>query len=324
MTFNFMNLKRLGNQVSVSIPKDSAGFLGRECPQGDCEGYFKIKPGTGLTGKNLPCHCPYCGHSASQDHFWTKEQLEYARSVAFRQITDAIHRDLKSLEFEVKPKGGFGIGVKLEVKKGRPVPIRYYREQQLETHVTCDTCTLEYAVYGVFGFCPDCGKHNSLQILQKNLALARKELELASTQADPDLQRYLVEDALENCMSAFDGFARETCRIRAASSADFAKCQGLSFQNLPRSARRLKELFGIELQDRVNPPDWNTIHTAFMKRHLIAHRAGVVDQQYLDETGESSALLGRRVHVTREEVEHLTEIVEVLGRGLLSLLPPIT
>jgi hypothetical protein len=178
-------------------------------------------------------------------------------------------------------------------------------------------------VYGVFGFCPDCGKHNSLQILQKNLALARKELELASTQADPDLQRHLVEDALENCVSAFDGFARETCRIRAASSADPAKCQGLSFQNLPRSARRLKELFGIELQHTVSPPDWSTIHTAFMKRHLIAHRAGVVDQQYLDETGESSTLLGRRIRVTREEVEHLAEIVEVLGRSLLSLLPPI-
>jgi hypothetical protein len=189
--------------------------------------------------------------------------------------------------------------------------------------VTCDSCTLEYAVYGVFGFCPDCGTHNSLQILQKNLALARKELELASAQADPDLQRHLVEDALENCVSAFDGFAREACRIRAASSADHAKCHSLSFQNLPRSARRLKELFGIELQDTVSLPDWSTIHTAFMKRHLIAHRAGVVDQQYLDETGESSTFLGRRVHVTREEVEHLAEIVEVLGRGLLSLLPPI-
>ena len=58
MTFNLNHLKQLGNRVQVTIPKDEEGYLGRECPQSDCEGYFKIKPGTGLSGENLPCHCP--------------------------------------------------------------------------------------------------------------------------------------------------------------------------------------------------------------------------------------------------------------------------
>ena len=42
-------------------------------------------------------------------------------------------------------------------------------EKQLETEVVCVNCTLRYSVYGVFAFCPDCGQHNSLQILDKNL-----------------------------------------------------------------------------------------------------------------------------------------------------------
>ncbi len=154
------HLRRLGNSISIPIPADDNGFTGRECPQPECEGYFKIELGTGLKGEGLPCHCPYCGHTAGQDQFWTKEQIEYAKSVAMRRITDAFHKDLKKLEFDHKPKGAFGIGISMKVKPGRPTPIHYYREKQLETEVVCVNCTLRYSVYGVFAFCPDCGQHN--------------------------------------------------------------------------------------------------------------------------------------------------------------------
>jgi hypothetical protein len=60
-------------------------------------------------------------------------------------------------------------------------PIRYYREMQLETEVVCDRCTLKSAIYGVFGWCPDCGVHNSRQILTANLEFARKELTLVGS-----------------------------------------------------------------------------------------------------------------------------------------------
>jgi hypothetical protein len=138
----------------VSIQPDVEGFTGRECPNSACKGYFKVMFGTGLKGENLPCHCPYCGHTASHSEFWTKEQIEYAQSVALGRITDAIHKDLKKLEFDIKPQGAFGIGISIKVEPGRPHPIRWYREKALETHIECSSCTLKYAVFGVFAFCP--------------------------------------------------------------------------------------------------------------------------------------------------------------------------
>ena len=114
------HLRRLGNSISIPIQADENAFTGRECPQPDCEGYFKIEFGTGLKGEGLPCHCPYCGHIADHNQFWTKEQIEYATSVAMRQITDAFHKDLKKLEFDHKPKGAFGIGLSMKVKPGSP------------------------------------------------------------------------------------------------------------------------------------------------------------------------------------------------------------
>lgn len=314
------NLRRLGNQFSIPLPRDPEGFLGRECPNLECEGYFKIKPGTGLKGTDLRCHCPYCGQSGPARTFGTKEQIEYAKSVVLGKVTDAIRQDLKSMEFEVKPRGPLGIGISMKVQAGRPVSIRHYREKALETHVVCDACTLEYAVYGVFAFCPDCGVHNSLLILDRNLDLVRKQLALASGQSE-ELARQLIENGLEDCVSSFDGFARECCRVRAAKSSDPGGAENLSLQNLARATKRLQGLFAIDLEGAVSKTDWQAAHVAFMRRHVLAHRSGVVDHQYLDETGDSPGLLGRRLRIEAGDVIELTRVVHRVARVLLELLP---
>jgi hypothetical protein len=315
------NVERLGNQFSIPIPKDQDGFIGRECPRPDCEGYFKIKPGTGLLGEKLPCHCPYCGHTSPHDEFWTKEQIEYAKSLVLRQFADAVRKDLKSLEFDHKPIGPFGIGLSMKVKHGPSLPIKHYREQALETYVRCDICTLEYSVFGVFAYCPDCGIHNSLQTLRKNIELIRKQLDLAAALESDDLRERLVEDALENCVSSFDGFGRECCRIRAHLSSKPEQAENVSFQNLPSAAKRLRSLFNVDLENMVVRQDWYTAHIQFMRRHLISRRAGVVDQKYLDETGDTQARVGRKVTIQPKDVELLASILGVLGSSLVSSLP---
>lgn len=167
------NLQNLGNKISIRIEPDEDGYVGRECPVEECLGYFKITPGTGVKGPS-PFHCPYCGHAGEMKTFTTPDQIEYVRSVGIRQVLDAVHRDLKALEFDHKPSGPFGIGISMKVKEAAPRPIRYYREKQLETEVVCHNCTLKYAIYGVFGWCPDCGTHNSLQILTKKILRSQK------------------------------------------------------------------------------------------------------------------------------------------------------
>lgn len=317
------NLKRLGNQISIPMATDQDGFTGRECPVPTCEGYFKVQFGTGIPQSGIPCHCPYCGHTASQDHFWTKEQLEYAKSVAVRKITDALVADLKGLEFEQKPHGPFGIGFSMKLNTGPRPPVRFYCEKQLETTLICEACTLRYAVYGAFAYCPDCGIRNSGQILVMNLDLARKELRLAEAQ-DPELQRHLIEDALENAVSAFDGFGREAVRNRGLVASDRAAGEAISFQNLAKAATRLHDLFGFQLATSVSAADWQFALMAFQKRHVLGHRMGVVDEAYLRETLDTTAVLGRRIPVAREEVERVLRVVQVLGTALLGNLPPLS
>lgn len=304
--FSTSNLDRLGNQVSVPIRTDDDGYLGRECPVKECLGYFKITPGTGIKGP-APCHCPYCGHSGDQNTFWTQDQLDYARSFIIRKVTDALHQDLKSLEFDHPPTPGtFGISISLKVKPGTLHPIKYYREKELETEVVCENCTLRYAIYGVFGWCPDCGTHNSIQILTKNLELAKKELALAES-VDKELADHLVGDALENVVSAFDGFGREICARKGAD---------IQFQNLTGARRRVQGRFALDFGDVLGANDWEKICRVFQKRHLLAHRMGVVDDDYLKKANDSQAVLGRKISVSRDEVITTISLIEKLGKRL--------
>lgn len=308
------NLRRLGSRIAVSIPNDADGYLVRECPK--CESYFKVTLGTGITTGEPQCRCPYCGEVGSPDAFWTPGQIEYARSVALNKITGAVLKDLKKLEFTSRPRGAFGIGFSMKVE-GRPHPIRRLHEPTLETEVVCDGCTLRYAIYGVFAYCPDCGRHNSLQILEKNLELAGKQLALAAT-LDGDLSAQLVADALENGVSAFDGFGREACRVYSPKASDTAKASAISFQNLAGAQKNVLALFGIDLTTALDAADWTFACRCFQKRHLLAHKMGVVDDAYIKATGDTQATVGRKMPIPSEEVVTLLATVRRLGSYLAS------
>jgi hypothetical protein len=313
------HLQRLGDQISVPIPPDEDDLTGRECPVRECLGYFKIQFGTGLKGQNLPCHCPYCGHEDSHNKFWTPEQIEYAKSVAINKITGALIKDLKTLEFDHRPRGAFGIGLSMKVT-GRPQPIRYFREKELETEVICSNCTLRYAIYGLFAYCPDCGEHNSLQILHKNLELAEKEIALAAT-VERNLSEHLIGDALENAVATFDGFGRESCRIRSGSSTNPAKAQNISFQNLANARQKIQDLFGFDITNSLSLDEWSFTSICFQKRHLLAHKMGIVDEAYVRITNDPNAILGRKVSISSAEVASLIQLLKKLGGSFISHLP---
>lgn len=318
---NLRHLRNLGDQLRIPIPEGEDGLTGRECPNQDCLGFFRIQFGTGLKGENLPCHCPYCGHVAPHDQFFTEEQIAYAHSVAINTINNALRDDVREWDRELRhsTRNGF---IKLSVEfKSRPYPIHYYREEQLETEVICDACTLRYTIYGVFGYCPDCGSHNSLQILGKNLDVAEKQIALSLGMEDKEFSAYLIANALEDSVSAFDGFGREACRLAATKIGGTLQAQHLSFQNLSAARQRVQQHFGFDFAATVIPDEWAFAHRCFQKRHLLAHKMGVVDQKYIDDTRDATAIIGRKVSITPDEVKELLNLLRRLGAALVARLP---
>ena len=306
------NFTRDGDEFQVTIEPDEHGFTGRECPDDECLGYFTVEFGTGPKGDELPCHCPYCGHEGGHDTFWTQAQIEYAQSIAIREVFSEVTSSLKALER--KPQRGSLISLEIKVDS-RPHPIAYYAEQELETVVVCELCSLRYAIFGVFGFCPDCGVHNSLQILEANFRVIEKMLELAEQTEEP-IRRSLIENGLEDAVSSFDGFGRELCRLHAEAAVATEMAATISFQNLPRAAKKIAEAYQLDLTNVLETGVWRQTAVSFQRRHLLAHAMGVIDQAYVSQTGEDPARVGRRIEVSAVEVANLLKSLRKLSDWL--------
>lgn len=287
-------------KISVSIKPDNEGYTGRECPE--CEKYFKIKFGTGLPDLE-DCHCPYCNHIGPQDEFWTKQQIEYAQSVAMHKLSGDLFKSLKKLERKPNKNEFISIGITV---KGGPAPITYYSEKELEEKVACDNCTLEYTIYGAFGFCPDCGTHNSIQIVVANFELVEKMINLALN-AEKELADKLVENCLEDAVSAFDGFGREHC------SAIYEK---ISFQNIEVARAKLYDDHGLDISAGLEKNEWEFVIEQFQKRHLLAHKMGIIDEEFIKKTGKNRSLLGRKVTITSDEVRKLINCLKLISENL--------
>ena len=264
----------------------------------------------------MPCHCPYCGWMDDMSQFTTLAQIKYAKSVAINQVMGALQSSFQEWgrELERSTRNSL-IRMKVDFTSS-PRQIQYYREKQLETHITCEMCTLEYAIYGVFAFCPDCGAHNSLQILVKNLELVQREITFANTLDDKELSIHLIEDALENAVSAFDGFGRATSLAFSNKSTDENQAKDLSFQNIFSARKRIVTLFGIDFASTITETEWEVIIRCFQKRHLLAHKMGVIDEEYIAKAKDEKAILGRKVLVVQDDVIELLRLLKIIGENL--------
>lgn len=320
-----MSTSHLGDpnsrSISVTLKRDKDGYVGRECP--DCHKYFKVTPGTGLRGSDLPCTCPYCGRKGPSNDFLTQDQMEYAKSAMMQHLEGDLNNMFKTLEFDTAPVGPFGIGMSLKVDPWSAPPLHMYREKDLETYVECPVCSLKYAVYGVFAYCPDCGQHNSLQILTRNLDIVSKELDIAAS-SDADVCGALVANALEDCVSAFDGFGREICHIHAGDAlANPPKVDTLSFQSLSGARTTVKNVFGIDFAAACTTEDWGAAVRNFQKRHVLSHKSGVVDEEYVRRSGDTSTPVGHKLVIEPSEVRQLTRTLVTLGSNLAASLADI-
>ena len=287
-------------QVSVTLPTDSNGYLGRTCP--NCKEYFKIKLGTGLKGINT-CICPYCNHKATSSEFTTAEQYEYAKSVAIGQVKTEllgqIFRQAKGLEFG---KRGDFIHLRVTTPPIPQFPIKYFSEKGLETYVTCDNCKLDFAVYGVFGNCPDCGQINAFTIFNKSLEIAKRLLESIENQADltSDIKEVSLKSVLNHLVSSFDSLGKE---LRNKYPSRFPERPRNLFQNIDELDKVLTNQFRIPLT--ANEKDFKFLKRLFQVRHIFEHNMGVIDDDFIAKVQDSAHLKGKKYRLQGAELSQL-------------------
>jgi len=296
----------------ISIPKDDDGFIGRECLE--CKRYFKLRLGTGLPTQH--CHCPYCEYEGDQNTFWTQDQLDYAQSVgkqiAYEQFVEPLLDDLaKSFKkLESSTRGGF-LQIKVNTTRTKPFfPIKYYNESELETHLTCDNCRLEFAIYGVFSRCPDCSQLNAFSVFQKSIEVCKKQIELFSLfQNDKDVELANLKFILGNAISSFDGLGKE---LRKKLDGKFPDKPKNLFQNIDELEKILLQNFNLDI--KTNLSNFLFLRQMFQVRHIFEHNMGVIDADFIKKVPSLSHLVDRKYPLTLNEVQLFLNLLTDLGK----------
>jgi len=305
--------------IKVSLPSDERGFTGRECPK--CFKYFKLKFGTGLPISI--CHCPYCGHTGDHNEFFTKDQIKYVKSIALREVMKrVVEPELRKLERSFKEleratKGGF---IQIEVKTKRsPITfsLKYYQEREVETYVTCDNCGLEFAIYGIFANCPDCGKLNALIIFKKSIEVARKRIHLLDMiEGEDELQEAILEDALSSGVSTFDALGKV---LQSRYPDIFPQRPKNLFQNLKALSDALSKSIRKSLSDIIGRENSEFLFKMFQVRHIYEHNMGVIDDDFVRKISNLGHLKGRKYLLKQDEIEKFLAVISGTGEKILKI-----
>jgi hypothetical protein len=320
-------------RATINLPMDSDGRIARECPDASCSpGYFKVKPGTGITGAQVSAFCPYCRHEAEPNDFATVEQQRYARELVMREArrgVDNMIRDALGLNSSGRRKLGGGL-ISMEISlKSAPLPHVWQPfEDEVRRDVVCPSCALDHTVFGLATWCGDCGADIFLTHVATELAVVRSMVSDIDRRRETLGRRVAAKD-MENCLedavSIFEAAMKAiTRRHLVASGATpenveaLMKKVGNAFQNIARAGEMLRTILGVSTVPAV---PWDELGASFAKRHPITHNLGVVDRTYL-ERAQSAEREGREVRITAAEVGKALDHVLAAASAVHGLLFP--
>ena len=317
-------------RMSIALPQDERGMVGRECTDASCSpAYFKIKPGTGITGEQITAFCPYCRTAAAPGAFLTQAQQDYARRVLENEAVEGVQRMLRDalgLGASGRKKIGGGLfSIELSTDPVRPRYISRPVEEELRRDLRCPTCGLEHAVFGLASWCPDCGADLFLHHVHEELEVTRKILDAVEARCEALGARVAardVENAIEDAVSLFETVLKLITR-RVLSSRDmatpdidevFRRQIRNTYQSIDSAAATFRAQVGEDLLADLSDEQREQLESVFEKRHPITHNLGIVDRGYL-RRARSGELEGREIRVTAIEVREAVDLAERVLQG---------
>jgi len=194
--------------------------------------------------------------------------------------------------------------------------------EAMTLRLTCEACQCRSTVVGAAFFCPACGHNSAEQTFSQSLASARASIQLLSaisaaiTDKDAAAQtaRMLTEGTLGSLVTAFQRFAEAI--YPRLPNASVATPRRNAFQSLDEGSRLWEAAGGRAYEEIVGQPNMALVRRMFQQRHLLAHQEGMVDQDYIDRSGDITYRVGQRLVVRGDAVLAFTDVLELLAGGM--------
>ena len=311
--------------MEVSIPLDDDGYLDRECPAPTCLAAFKIHAEDWTEKvRDEEVFCPVCGHTSTSDKWLTTEQVRHGESRLMQKIMPMIHGEMGRMarDFNCRQPHGGLIQLSMSVSPSQPVAVVPLDAADLmRQRYVCEECGCRYAAIGAAFFCPSCGHNSARTAFAETLATIRKlpEVKVAleaalDRDAAANAYRLLVEENMNKVVGAFQRFAEAAFEALPNPSALTARRN--VFQNLAESSDLWEKAIGTRYEAMLTPPEWQALQVLFQQRHLLAHKDGLVDESYLEKSGDRRYQAGQRLVVRDGDVLRFVCLVEKLAASL--------
>ena len=325
----FRDLKRTLRQldgthnVPVSVEVDDDGYFDRQCHKPDCMFLFKVHLEDWIEKVGEEAVFPFCGHSANSAEWSTQEQTEHHRSIAAAHFGNPIGQALKrdANRWNRTQPGNRFIKITMHLE-GRPLQVSLppAAAEPMRLKVECTACDCRYAVIGAAFFCPSCGHSDAGVVFHQTLSGIRGSIgalgDVRVAIADPDtaenMVRSIIENGLQKTVTAFQRYL-EALYARAEPRATPRRNV---FQNVSSGSALWCSATGIQYSDHLTTAEFDTLRRAFQQRHLLAHTQGIVDQDYIYLSGDTSHDVGERLVIGEAAVLNFLDVVEKLAVNL--------
>ena len=316
-------------EIPITIHSDEKGYFDRECPNENCLYTFKINMQDWKEKvSDDEVHCPMCGHIDTADKWWTQEQLEsmqeFAASYAMSMITKELDKAFGKLARSTRNNKFLKITYKPSKKitfQNNPIG----QSEEWETDITCEKCGTRYSVIGSAYFCPCCGHNSAVSAFNESTDSIEKMLkslpemkQLLTESYGRDkaetMCRGLLESSLGDIVSAFQKFA--SCHYDKLTG-EISRVN--DFQIIEKGSQLFKDAAGKGYEEWLSDQELHDMNMLFQRRHLIEHNNGMVDQKYVDKSGDHSYVIGQRLVVKENDAYALLAIIKKLAKGLMTL-----
>ncbi len=290
------------NYVQGIVISDRNGLYGRTCPA--CKGYFR----TDFPAD--PTFCPYCYYEGNGIYFLTKNQLQFIEAYFKTYMNTLVNGVDVVIDLDELTN-------KLESNKSPWV----YTEEKQQTQIRCQ-CNTVFDILGEYGRCPKCNKHNGAKIINDRFEVIEKDfIEYESTIKESSKRENEWKSILSNCVSTYDGLGNEFRKYLLFFPYTPKRRKDLtqiSFQKILNSGECLNNWLGFDVFSGINDDDKNFLNKMFNKRHLFSHNNGIVDNEYLNNTGDTSLKLGQLVRLRSKEIKRFIPLIKQVSINLIN------
>jgi hypothetical protein len=192
--------------------------------------------------------------------------------------------------------------------------------EPMRLKITCPACCCRYAVIGAAFFCPACGHNAADLMLSQTIAGIRNALDAISNvrMAIPDKDaadttvRLIIENGLQNAVTAFQRYA-EALYVRFPS---LPAARRNAFQSLKEGSDLWNAATGKSYESYLGGSELAALTRYFQQRHLLAHRQGLVDEDYVRWTGDTTYRPGQHLVMREPAVRECLAIIEKLTSAM--------